>query len=206
MAVSLASSMLFMNAIEKANFTGWPDWQGMDDGSYSSMMMLSANGVHYRYSIIARTNDPDNGPYMFILCVDQVDKRLSHLSNKFPIRSAALIERESKYRLGIEIDYGENIVLDVVDRPALKFRDSQPVDDYHEEPDDGYDDGEDDPGDDEDYDDYDEDSGSRLGNVIGAIRDKASKAKLTKERNRRAMEDMPARDKTRIGHHGGPRI
>ena len=46
MAVSLASSMLFMNAIEKANFTGWPDWQGMDDGSFSSMMMLSANGVH----------------------------------------------------------------------------------------------------------------------------------------------------------------
>ena len=191
MAISLASAMLFMNAIDKANFTGWPDWQGMDDGTYSSMMMLSANGVHYRYSVIARTNDPDGSQFMFILCVDQVDKRLSHLSNKFPIRSAALIERDSKYRLGIEIDFGENIVLDVVDRPALKFRDSQPVDDCPEEPD--------------DFDD-DEDGGSRIGSVIGTIRDKASKAKMTRNRNRRAMEDMPARDRTRVGHRGGPKV
>ena len=205
MAISLASAMLFMNAIDKANFTGWPDWQGMDDGTYSSMMMLSANGVHYRYSVIARTNDPDGSQFMFILCVDQVDKRLSHLSNKFPIRSAALIERDSKYRLGIEIDFGENIVLDVVDRPALKFRDSQPIDDYPEEPDD-FDDDED-PGDDDGYDDYEEEGGgSRIGSVIGTIRDKASKAKLAKERNRRAMEDMPARDRTRVGHRGGPKV
>ena len=205
MAASLASSMLFMNAIEKGNFTGWPDWQGMDDGSSSSMMMLSANGVHYRYSVIARTNDPDNGPYMFILCVDQVDTRLSHLANKFPIRSAALIERDSKYRLGIEIDFGENIVLDVVDRPALKFRDNRPVDDVPDEQDEEYDE-EEEPDDDDDPDDVGGNGGGRLGNVFGSIRDKASRAKLTKERNRRAMEDMPARDRTRVGHHGGPRM
>ena len=204
MAVSLASSMLFMNAIEKANFTGWPDWQGMDDGSFSSMMMLSANGIHYRYSVIARTDDPDGSEFMFILCVDQVDRRLSHLSNKFPIRSAALVERDSKYRLGIEIDFGENIVLDVVDRPALKFRDSAPANDPPDEPDEDWRDDdepeEDDPG------DYEGEGSSRLGSVIGSIRDRASRSRLAKDRNRRAMKDMPARDRTRIGQRGGPKV
>ena len=204
MAVSLASSMLFMNAIEKANFTGWPDWQGMDDGSFSSMMMLSANGIHYRYSVIARTDDPDGSEFMFILCVDQVDRRLSHLSNKFPIRSAALVERDSKYRLGIEIDYGENIVLDVVDRPALKLRDSVPAEVPPDESDEDYQD--DDEPDEDDFGDYGDESNSRLGSVIGSIRDRASRSRLAKDRNRRAMEDMPARDRTRIGHHGGPKI
>ena len=193
MAVSLASSMLFMNAIEKANFTGWPDWQGMDDGSFSSMMMLSANGIHYRYSVIARTDDPDGSEFMFILCVDQVDDRMQHLCNKFGIMAVEMSDDES--RIIFRIDFGEHIVIDLVDAPALR-------DIYADEPEPTRGMPECGPEREEDENDAppseeDEDGGSR-GGILGAVGSLTQRRGVKRERKdlqRKARGGMPPKSK-----------
>ena len=131
MPISLMSSRLFDHAFRTGDFTGWPDWTELDDGTLCTTMMLSIQGTERNcYSVIAKTREMETARVMFLLNVEQMNERLNHLSNRFPIRAVQLMETDadgmdlgSKKRMAIQIDYGENIVLDVVDRPAMKLMD-----------------------------------------------------------------------------------
>lgn len=118
MALSWMAAQIFDHTFHSGDFSGWGQWRRMDDGSYVNTLMLSANGRRNRYTALARTRNPESGEFVYMLCVDQVDSRMSHLSNKFGIMAVEMSDDES--RMIFRIDFGEHIVVDLVDAPALR--------------------------------------------------------------------------------------
>ena len=128
MPISLMSARLFENAFRTGDFTGWPDWIMMDDGAFTTSLMLSVVGTERNcYSVVVKTDDPGSQRFVFLLNVEQMNERLKHLNNRFPIKDVLLMEKDetgrdlgSRKRMAVQIDYGEHFVLDVVERPAMR--------------------------------------------------------------------------------------
>lgn len=118
MALAMMTATIFEHTFHSGDFSGWGDWRRMDDGSYVNTLMLSANGRRNRYTAMARTRDPSSEEFVFMLCVDQVDGRMGHLCNKFALMDVMISEDGA--RLICKIDFGEHIVVDIVDAPALR--------------------------------------------------------------------------------------
>ena len=56
MPISLMSARLFENAFRTGDFTGWPDWIMMDDGAFTTSLMLSVVGTERNcYSVVVKT-------------------------------------------------------------------------------------------------------------------------------------------------------
>ena len=191
MPISIMSSKLLTNAFETGDFTGWPEFTRFADGTQCSILPLSVQGTTRNcYSVIAKTDDP-NSRAMFLLHVTQMKDELQYLQNKFPIKDIYFDDEAGRERLGIQIDYGENIVLDAVSRPAMKLNgagmpeipkppeseetagtDQQPEQSMQEEP--------------------------RRESMISRMTEKAGLRKLSRERTKQAMENMPPQDRTRF--------
>lgn len=198
MPLSLMSARLFENAFRTGDFTGWPDWVQLDDGTFCTTLMLSVTGTERNcYSVLVKTRDVGSQQFMFFLNVEQMNEQLKHLANKFPIRDVLLLEKDengcdlgNRKRMAVQIDYGENIVLDVVERPAMRSVDlnSAAVRAEDEET--------------EEEDESDEpDDGGSDGSILTRIADKANVRRIRKEKEERARSNMPPRDRTSFKWH-----
>ena len=181
MALSWMSARIFEHTFHSGDFSGWGQWRAMDDGSYVNTLMLSANGRRNRFTAMARTRDPNSGEFVYMLCVDQVDDRMSHLCNKFALMDVMLSDDET--RLVCKIDFGEHIVIDLVDAPALR-------DIYDEDPE---------PEQGEPKDDSEEDDGTGGGirGAVGSLVQRRGMRKERKDTQRKARGGMPP--KSRLG-------
>ena len=119
MAVNISAAKLFTRAFSHRDFTGWPDFVTYDDGVKMSQLFLSVSHRRMVYSVIAKVSGPNNEA-VFVLCMDQVAKGMESFHNKVGIMNTKLFEKEDEPRLVIEIDYGEHLVLDVVEQPAIR--------------------------------------------------------------------------------------
>ena len=151
---------------------------------------------------------------MFVLCVDQAAKGMEAYHNKVGIMNAVLSTKsEDEPKLVIGLDYGEYLVLDAVEQPAVRSMEEAKMSfqatmgnsvpghrrmDLMEE--DGYE-GEDDPYDDPEYEDDgseeedDKDSGPGL---FESLKERASRKSVRKSMVRRAKENRPPRDRMGI--------
>lgn len=214
MTVSVTAARLLAEAFRRGDFTGWPDFVRMDDGQYMSQLMLSVSKRKIIYSVIARTQDPKSHIYMFVLCVDQAAKGMEAYHNKVGIMNAVLsTKNEDEPKLVIGLDYGEYLVLDAVEQPAVRSMEEAKMsfqattgnsvpghrrmdlmeENGCEDEDDSYDDleYEDDGSEEED----DEDSGPGL---FESLKERASRKSVRKSMVRRAKENMPPRDRMGI--------
>lgn len=182
MPVSIMSSQLFMNAFNTGDFTGWPEFVRFDDGTQGSILPLSVKGTTRNvYSIIAKSDDPESR-CVFLLEVKQMRDELQHLQNRFPIKDAFFNDEAGQERLGIEIDYGEHIVIDAVARPAMKLEGMEPPDQDPNE---------------EDCDDPPMDAYEGT-SFLSRMAEKTKLRRLSRENTRHARENMPPQDRTRI--------
>ena len=208
MTVSVTAARLLAEAFRRGDFTGWPDFVRMDDGQWMSQLMLSVSRRKVIYSVIARTQDPRSHVYVFVLCVDQAAEGMEAYHNKVGIMNAVLSTRsEDEPKLVIGLDYGEYLVLDAVEQPAVRSMDEArasfrtPTEDplhghrvIDPSGDQGY--GDDDV-DDDGYCDDGDDGDDALG-LFGSLRERASRRSVHRTLVRRAKENMPPRDRMGI--------
>lgn len=203
MTVSVTAARLLAEAFRRGDFTGWPDFVRMDDGQYMSQLMLSVSKRKIIYSVIARTQDPKSHIYVFVLCVDQAAKGMEAYHNKVGIINAVLSTKsEDEPKLVIGLDYGEYLVLDAVEQPAVRSMEEAKMSfqstvgssvpghrrmDLMDE--DGYE------YEDDAEDENDEDSGPGL---FESLKERASRKSVRKSMVRRAKENMPPRDRMGI--------
>ena len=120
MTVSLMAARLLSNAYYHKDYTGWPDWVRMDDGVWMTQLFLSVSRRRMVYSVVVKARDARKDQCIFVLCMDQVAKGMEPYHNKVGIMGVLLSEQEGDNRLVISIDYGEHIVLDVVNQAAVR--------------------------------------------------------------------------------------
>ena len=198
MPISLMSARLFENAFRTGDFTGWPDWIMMDDGAFTTSLMLSVVGTERNcYSVVVKTDDPGSQRFVFLLNVEQMNERLKHLNNRFPIKDVLLMEKDetgrdlgSRKRMAVQIDYGEHFVLDVVERPAMRAFDPSSAA-FSAEGD----------GTEEEEKTPEQDDGGSSGSVMSRMAEKAGIRKTRKEEEERARSNMPPKDKTLFRWH-----
>lgn len=213
MTVSVTAARLLSEAFRRGDFTGWPDFVRMDDGQYMSQLMLSVSKRKIIYSVIARTQDPKSHVFVFILCVDQAAQGMESYHNKVGIMNAVLSTKdEDAPKLVIGLDYGEYLVLDAVEQPAVRSMNEAKQsfqatagdatrnlqsDRYlgggvHDPYDD---DGDDDYADEDEFADDGDDSDVDGPGFIGNLKERASMKAARKKLVRRAKENMPPRDR-----------
>lgn len=198
MPISLMSARLFENAFRTGDFTGWPDWIRMDDGMFTTSLMLSVVGTERNcYSVIVKTDDPGSQRFVFLLNVEQMNEKLKHLTNRFPIKDVLLMEKDetgrdlgSRKRMAVQIDYGEHFVLDVVERPAMRAFDPSTAAFSAEG--DGTEEEEEAPAQDDD---------GSSGSMMSRMAEKAGIRKIRKEKEERARSNMPPKDRTLFRWH-----
>lgn len=198
MPISLMSARLFENAFRTGDFTGWPDWIMMDDGAFTTSLMLSVVGTERNcYSVVVKTDDLGSQRFVFLLNVEQMNERLKHLNNRFPIKDVLLMEKDetgrdlgSRKRMAVQIDYGEHVVLDVVERPAMRAFDPSSAA-FSAEGD----------GTEEEEETPEQDDGGSSGSVMSRMAEKAGIRKTRKEKEERARSNMPPKDKTLFRWH-----
>ena len=193
MTVSLMAARLLSNAYYHKDYTGWPDWVRMDDGVWMTQLFLSVSKRRMVYSVVVKARDARKDQCIFVLCMDQVAKGMEPYHNKVGIMGVLLSEQEGDNRLVISIDYGEHIVLDVVNQAAVRsleeakrsYVEQVPVEDP-EELDDG--DAEDDPI---------EGTLAPVDGVLGSISSRIQRKRENRELTRNARAHSPP--KSRIG-------
>ena len=138
MAISLMAARLFENAFKNLDFTGWPEFVNYGDTSAARMMLSTDKKDMNMYSIIVNSRETDQGTgYTFTLMVEQVASQIKDGRYQFLIKDVAIHEIKGIRKIGICVGRGQDIILDVLDRPAYKEENDQPeYDDDDEEYDD----------------------------------------------------------------------
>lgn len=197
MTVSVSAARLFADAFKRGDFTGWPDFVRMDDGQYMTQLMLSVSRRKVVYSVMARTRDPRGREFVFILCVDQAARGMESLHNKVGVMDAVLITKDGDPRLVVCLDYGEYLVLDAVEQPAVRSLDEargsfmSTVNDPERSKEGDTDDMEDDMEDDLSS----EEPPPGFGAFVGNLKDRASVRSAGRSKAARVRANMPPRDR-----------
>ena len=121
MAVSLMAARLFENAFKNFDFTGWPEFQDFGTTKAAHMMLSTDKKDMNMYSIIVNAREtPEGIGYTFTLLIEQVAEEIHDNRYQFLVKDIAIHDVNGLRKIGISVGRGQDIILDVLDRPAYK--------------------------------------------------------------------------------------